>query len=75
MYPKKYPIEIATLLTPFIVPANSMGDISLTVIGVIEQKKPTHAPWISLPTKRVFMLGKRTRIPAKMEIALQRTKF
>jgi hypothetical protein len=57
------------------VPANSIGDIYLTVIGVMEQKNPTHAPWINLPTKRVFMLVRSTRIPAKIEIALQRRKF
>jgi len=47
----------------------------LTVNGVIEQKNPTHAPCISLPIKRVFILGINTKIPAKIATELQMTKF
>ena len=40
----KYPKEMATLFTPFIVPASSIGEIYLTVKGVREQKSPTQMP-------------------------------
>ena len=66
---------MATLLTPFIVPASSIGEIYLTVKGVIEQKNPTQIPWIDLPIKSVVWFGIKTRIPAKIAAELQMIKF
>lgn len=71
----KYPKEIATLLTPFIVPASSIGEIYLTVNGVIEQKNPTQMPWIDLPIKSVVWFGIKTKIPANIAVELQIIKF
>lgn len=66
---------MATLLSPFIVPASSIGDNYLIVMGVIEQKNPTQTPWIERPRKRVTWFGIRTRIPAKIAAELQIMKF
>lgn len=66
---------MATLLTPFIVPASSMGEIYLTVKGVMEQKNPTHTPWMDLPIKSVVWFGIITRIPANIATELQIIKF
>ncbi len=54
------------LLTPFIVPANSIGESYLTVNGEIEQKIPTQTPWIKRPISKVFIFGISTNIPAKI---------
>lgn len=61
--------------SPVIAPEIYIGENYFTVKGVIEQNKPTHIPWISLPMKSVLILGIRTKIPANIATEFPIIKF